>query len=148
MNYRKYKEGDTVRITGCQGRLFSNFGDLSLNSGVSLGVECVLIGSEDDQHDVRLPRGILAKGQSFISFACIELVHAVEDKPSSAIERVIISPNYQSFRITDPVSQIDVAQIWYGANRMPEEVAKMFIEDIKETYDSIIANGKTKDNQN
>lgn len=108
----------------------------------------MLTGGEDDQHDVRLPKGILAKGQTFISFACIELVHAVEDKPSSAIERVIISPNYQSFRITDPVSQIDIAQIWYGTNRMPEEVAKLFIEDIKETYDSIMASRKAKDNQN
>ena len=66
MNYRKYKEGDTVRITGCQGRLFSNFGDLSLNSGVSLGVECVLIGSEDDQHDVRFPMDSPQDARSFI----------------------------------------------------------------------------------
>ena len=142
MNYREYKEGDTVRITGCQGHLFCHFGTVRLNSDVQFGVECVLIGGEDDHRDVKLPRGILAYDQTHISLACIELVHAVEDKPSSAIERFNISPNYQSFRIIDPASQLEIAQIWYGTNRMPEEIAKAFIEDIKIAYDNIVTKRK------
>lgn len=142
MNYREYKEGDTVRIIGCQGRLFSTFGKKRLNGEIALGVECVLIGGENERNDVKLPRGILANDQTDLSLACIELVHAVEDKPSSAIERFNISPDYQSFRIIDPASQSAIAQIWHGKNRMPEEVAKAFIEDIKSAYDNIVTQRK------
>lgn len=87
MSYREYKEGDTVRVTGCQGRLFCNYSSRRLNSGVSLGVECVLVGGEDPYHVVRLPRGILADDNTYLSVACIELVQAVEDKISSDIEK-------------------------------------------------------------
>lgn len=143
MNYREYRTGDTIRVTGCQGRLFCSDSNRELNSDVSLGIECELIGSEDSRHDVRLPRGILTNDQTYLSVACIELVQAAEDKLSSAIEQFIISPDYQSFRITDPATQSDIAQIWYGRNRMPEEVAKAFIENIKDSYDDIITKRKT-----
>ena len=85
-NYRKYKKGDTVRVTGCQGRLFSSSGEIKLAEGVSLGVECVLNGDEDDDFDVKLPEGILVYDKEYISVACIELVEAVEDKQKGAIE--------------------------------------------------------------
>jgi hypothetical protein len=76
MKYRKYKEGDTIRITG--EKLFNSEGNVELKYGITL-VECVLVAGEDDAGDVRIPFDIL-KGQIYISKHCIELVQAVEDK--------------------------------------------------------------------
>ena len=52
MNYREYKDDDTIRITGCQGRLFCHFGTVRLNSDVQLGVECVFIGTVTEQGQI------------------------------------------------------------------------------------------------
>lgn len=76
MKRRKYKEGDTIRITG--EKLFNSAGTVELKYGITL-VECVLVKGEDDEGDVRIPFDIL-KGQIHISARCIELVQAVEDK--------------------------------------------------------------------
>lgn len=76
MKRRKYKEGDTIRITG--ENLFNSAGNVELKYGITL-VECVLVKGEDDAGDVRIPFDIL-KGQIYISVRCIELVQSVEDK--------------------------------------------------------------------
>lgn len=76
MKHRKYKEGDTIRITG--ERLFNSAGNVELKYGITL-VECVLVKGEDDAGDVRIPFDIL-KGQIYISARCIELVQSIEDK--------------------------------------------------------------------
>lgn len=76
MKRRKYKEGDTIRITG--ERLFNSSGNVELKDGIKL-VECVLVKGEDDEGDVRIPYDIL-KCNIWISNRCIELVQAVEDK--------------------------------------------------------------------
>ena len=76
MKRRKYKEGDTIRITG--ERLFNSSGGVDLKDGIKL-VECVLVKGEDEAGDVRIPFDIL-KGNIWISNRCIELVQSVEDK--------------------------------------------------------------------
>lgn len=141
MDYREYKEGDTVRVTGCQGRLFGACGLRTLNKGVELGVECVLVKGEDAECDVELPSGILSGDDVYISVACIELVKAAEEK-ASIIEHMDVGSNNQLFNVRDPVAQQLVAQIWYDADRLPKEVAKAFAEVIKAVYDSIVTKKK------
>ena len=142
MDYREYKEGDTIRVTGCQGRLFYSGGRKKLNNDVKLGVECVLVKGEDDEHDVVLPEGILADGHVYLSVACIELVQAVEYK-TSAIKHSDDGRDCQLFSVHDPAARRLVAHIWYDTNRLPKEVAKAFAEAIKAAYDSIVSNRKT-----
>lgn len=142
MDYREYKEGDTIRVTGCQGRLFYSGGRRKLNNDVKLGVECVLVRGEDSECDVKLPVGILADDDVYISVACIELVQAVEDK-IAVVKHIDDGPDSKLFSVRDPAVQRLVAQIWYDTDRLPEEVAKAFAEAIKATYDSIVTNRKT-----
>ena len=142
MSYREYREGDTIRVTGCQGRLFSAYGSKKLKNGVKLGVECVLVRGEDDVYDVRLPEGILADDDVYISVACIELVQAAEDK-TSAVKHSDDGRDCQLFSVHDPSAHRLVAQIWYDTDRLPKDVAKSFAEAIKATYDSIVTNRKT-----
>lgn len=143
MNYREYQEGDTIRVTGCQGRLFGACGARKLKNGVKLGVECVLVRGEDDEHDVVLPAGILADGDVYLSVACIELVQAVEDK-IAVVKHIDDGPDSKLFSVRDTCSaQRLVAQIWYDTDSLPEDVAKSFAEAIKSTYDSIVTNRKT-----
>lgn len=142
MNYREYKEGDTIRVTGCQGRLFGACGLRELNKGVKLGVECVLVSGEDAECDVQLPDGILSNNDTYISVACIELVQAVEEK-IAVVKHIDDGPDSKLFSVRDPSAQRLVAQVWYDTDRLPEEVAKAFAEAIKATYDSIVTNRKT-----
>lgn len=142
MKYRKYKEGDTIRITGEQGKLFNSQRTLELENGVELGVECVLVKGLDVEGDVKLSSGILANGNIYISARCIELVQAVEDKTLADIEHETINPGYHLLKVRDPKSRQLVAHICYGLNHLPKEVAKSFAESIKATYDSIINNSK------
>lgn len=136
-NYREYKEGDTIRVTGCQGRLFSSRGKRRLNDGVKLGVECVLVGSEDNDSDVRLPDGILANDAEFISVACIELVEAVEDKKKEAIvKHVDWGKHAQLYTVNTPDDEYAIAKIWY--DHLPKELAEKFAHAIKAAYDAII----------
>lgn len=142
MKYREYKKGDTIRVTGCQGRLFGACGLRELNKGVKLGVECVLVGGEDGECDVELPSGILSGDDVYISVACIELVKAVEEK-TVTVKYGDDGRDCQLFCVRDHVAQHLVAQIWYDTDRLPEEVAKAFAEAIKAVYDSIVTNRKT-----
>lgn len=136
-NYRKYKKGDTVRVTGFQGRLFSSAGEKKLGEDVSLGVECVLNGDEDYEFDVRLPEGILADGSVFISVACIELVEAVEDKQKGAIlEHIDWGEHSQLYKVKTPDNEYVIAKIWYY--HLPKDVAEKFAHAIKAAYDAII----------
>lgn len=135
--YRKYKKGDTVRITGFQGRLFGSTGERKLAEGVSLGVECVLNGGEDDDFDVKLPEGILVYDKEFISVACIELVEAVEDKQKGAIlEHIDWGEHCQLYTVNTPDDEYSIAKIWYY--HLPKDVAEKFAHAIKAAYDSII----------
>lgn len=137
MDYREYQEGDTIRVTGCQGRLFSACADRKLKNGVKLGVECVLVRGEDDVHDVCLPEGILAEDNVCLSVACIELVQAAEDK-TVVVTHIDIGPDKQLFSVSDPDVQQVIAKIWHDTDRLPEKVAKAFAEAIKAAYDSIV----------
>ena len=141
MDYREYREGDTIRVTGCQGRLFASTGGRKLAEGVSLGVECVLKAGEDADFDVMLPEGILDYDKVYINVACIALVQAVEDK-TSAIKHSDDGRDCQLFSVQAPDAHRLVAQIWYDTDRLPKEVAKAFAEAIKATYDSIVSNRK------
>lgn len=141
MDYREYQEGDTIRVTGCQGRLFSACADRKLKNGVKLGVECVLVRGEDDVHDVCLPEGILAEDNVCLSVACIELVQAVEYK-TSAIKHNDDGRDCQLFSVHDPEARRLIAQIWYDTARLPKEVAKAFAEAIKAAYDNIVTKRK------
>lgn len=139
MNYREYQAGDTIRVTDCQGRLFAAHGNRKLNNGVKLGVECVLVGGEDEEHDVKLPSGILYDGDVYISVACIELVQAVEDKPTYAIESKAVAikhfvdgPDDCLYVIDDYESKDAIARIWYDPHQVPREVVKVFVENIKD----------------
>lgn len=149
MNYREYQKGDTVRVTGCQGRLFGACGHRTLNEGVKLGVECVLVEGEDPECDVQLPEGILSGNDVYISVACIELVQAVEDKTTVAEDKPSVvkhsddGRDCQLFSVQDPAAHRLVAQVWYDTDRLPEEVAKAFAEAIKAVYDSIVIDRKT-----
>ena len=81
--YRRRRKGDTIRITGEHGKLFNScFGNVELNDGVELGVECVVATSEDDVGDVRIPLDIL-KNHMYISAKCTELVKAVEESETN-----------------------------------------------------------------
>ena len=142
--YREYRAGDTIRVTGCQGRLFGACGARKLKNGVELGVECVLVEGEDAEHDVKLPRGILADDNIYLSVACIELVQAVEDK-TAVVEHIDVGPDNRLFSVSDPESQQAIAQIWHDTDRLPEEVAKAFAESIKAAYDSIVIKRKLID---
>ena len=136
-NYREYKEGDTVRVTGCNGRLFSSCGKRQLKDGVKLGVECVLVTGEDNDVDVRLPEGILADGAEFISVACIELVEAVEDKQKEAIlEHINGGGHCNLYKVNTPDDNYVIAKIWY--DHLPKDVAEKFAHAIKAAYDAII----------
>lgn len=141
MNYRKYQAGDTIRVTGCQGRLFGACGLRALNKGVKLGVECVLVSGEDAECDVELPRGILSGNDVYISVACIELVKAVEDKQKEAIlEHIDVGKHCQLYKVNTPDNAYIIAQIWY--DHLPKDVAKKFAEAIKAAYDNIVINRK------
>ena len=143
MKYREYKEGDTIRVTGCQGRLFSGCGNTELNNGVKLGVECVLVEGEDAEHDVKLPKGILFDDDVYISVACIELVQAVEDKPKEAIlEHIDSGERCRLYRVSTSDGVYEIAKIWY--DNLPQDVAEKFAEAIKAAYDSIVINRKKK----
>lgn len=143
--YREYRAGDTIRVTGCQGRLFGACGARKLKNGVELGVECVLVRGEDDEHDVVLPEGILAAGDVYLSIACIELVQAVEEK-TAVLEHIDIGRYNQLFSISDPTSQQAIAQIWHDTDFLPKEVAKAFAEAIKAAYDNIVINRRSNSN--
>ena len=134
MDYREYKEGDTIRVTGCQGRLFSRGGDKKLNDGVELGVECVIVSGEDYDHDVRLPEGILADDDIFISVACIELVTPVEEKPKepATIEHIEDS---SIFIVHNGRNTKWLAKIWYDGG-LPKEVAEACANVIKAAHDT------------
>lgn len=136
-NYRKYKEGDTVRVTGFQGRLFASTGEKKLAEGFSLGVECVLKRGEDGDFDVRLPEGILAYDNEYISVACIELVEAVEDKQKGAIlKHIDRDEHHLLYKVNTPDDEYVIAQIWYS--HLPQDVAEKFAHAIKAAYDAII----------
>lgn len=81
--YRRRRKGDIIRITGKHGKLSNScFGNVELNDGVELGVECVVVTGENDVGDVRIPLGIL-KNHMYISAKCTELVKAVEESETS-----------------------------------------------------------------
>lgn len=144
MNYREYQAGDTIRVTGCQGRLFCCCGPRTLNKGVEFGVECVLVKGEDYECDVQLPDGILSNNDNYISVACIELVQAVEDKPKEAILKHTNAGKYcRLYTVNTSDGARKIAQIWYDSDQLPEEVAKKFAEAIKAAYDNIVADRKT-----
>ena len=149
MRYREYKEGDTVRVTGCQGRLFWGYYERKLAPGVPIGVECVLESDEDSDFTVRLPEGILQNDRHYISVACIELVQAVEDKiaavedKAALIEHIDVGPDNQLFSVSDPDSQEAIARVWYDKERLPEEVAEAFADAIKAAYDNIVVKRKS-----
>lgn len=134
-NYRKYKKGDTVRVTGCQGRLFASAGGRKLAEGVSLGVKCVLNGGEDDDFDVELPKGILLADMEYINVACIELVEAVEQK-GAILEHIDEGKHCQLYKVNTPDDEYKIAQIWY--DHLPKDVAEKFAHAIKAAYDAII----------
>ena len=135
IGYRKYKERDTVRVTGEQGRLFSSCGNLELENGIKLGVECILVKGEDADGDVRLPKGILDDNHVYISAKCIELVQAVEDK-TATISHIGACSNSQLYIIDDSMSKYAIARIWYDPDKVSGEVVKAFAEAIKAIYDN------------
>lgn len=160
IDYRRYKEGDTIRITGdCGQHLFnSEFGNVELNNGIELGVECVLVRGEYNNADVVIPRGILANDQVYLDARCIELVQAVEDKPV-VLDHINNGPDSQLYIIDDPTSRYSIARIWFDPSKVPGEFVKEFAEDIKafcdkktnkqkkeiETHTSIMENKTTND---
>lgn len=133
--HRFYRKGDTISVTGCLGFLFNRDANVRLNAGVELGVECVLTDSED-MGDVELPSGILANGQRYISTKCIELVQAIEDKPPVAnvpeVTHLYEGPDSNSCIIRDSKSKFSIARIWYDPRKVPMEVVKSFVENIKD----------------
>lgn len=133
--YRRYRKGDTISVTGCLGFLFNSDGNVELNTGVELGVKCVLIDGED-MGDVKLPSGILAKDQPYLSTKCIELVQAVEDKPpvvnEPAVKHFIEGPDDHLYVINDSKSKSEIASIWYNPRKVPMGVVKAFVENIKD----------------
>lgn len=130
-NYRKYKKGDTIRVTGFQGRLFGSCCKKKLADGVELGVECVLTKGEDDEHDVLLPEGILANGAGFLSVACIELVTPVEE----TVATIEHNEECSVFNVCNADDTRCVARIWYDGG-LPKEVAEKFAKDIKAAWDA------------
>ena len=149
MKYREYRAGDTISVTGFQGRLFRGCSGRKLAPGVPIGVECVLESDEESDFTVRLPKGILQDSYRYISVACIELVQAVEDKTTSVeektsvIEHIDVGQYNQLFSVSDPASQQAIAQIWHDTDFLPKEVAKAFAEAIKAAYDSIVINRRS-----
>lgn len=133
--YRKYKEGDTVRVTGEHEKLFSSCSNLELENGVKLGVECVLVRGEDADGEVRLPSGILNDNRVYISAKCVELVQAVEDK-TATISHINAGSNSQLYIIDDSMSKYSIARIWYDPDKLSGEVIKAFAESIKAIYDN------------
>ena len=132
ISYRRYREGDTIRITGdCGQHLFnSEFGNVELNKGIDLGVECVLVRGEYTNGDVVIPRGILANDQVYLDARCIKLVQAVEDKPV-VLDHINNGPDSQLYIIDDPTSRHSIARIWFDPSKVPGEFVKAFAEDIK-----------------
>lgn len=133
--YRRYRKGDTISVTGCLGCLFNDGGNVRLNNGVELGVECVLIDGED-MGDVKLPSGILADDQSYLSTKCIELVQAIEDKPPvenvPEVKHFIEGPDDHLYVVNDSKSKFAIARIWYNPRKVPMGVVKSFVENIKD----------------
>lgn len=132
MNTTNYKleKGDTVRVTGCHGRLFSALGSKrELADGVELGVECVLISGEDDTLDVELPKGILADGNHYIHISCVELVKKGERKAT-----IEVIDKYSVINVADSNGTHYLAKIWY--EDIPQGVAESVARVIKEAYDS------------
>ena len=151
MAYRKCRKGDTIRITGDRGQhLFNSEGNVELKYGVNLGIECVLVGGEDTVGNVEIPRGILANDQVYLDARCIELVQAVEDKPTAAVEdkaptvtHMVDGPDDCLYIIDDSESKDSIARIWYDPTQVPRKVVKAFVEDIK----AIIVKRKTKNSK-
>jgi hypothetical protein len=135
-NYREYKEGDTIRVTGCQGRLFGCGSKRELNDGVKLGVECVLTADEDGCNDVRLPEGILADGMVYLSAVCVELVKPVDETPVQKKPATIEHVEYNScFIVNNGDDTKWLAKIWYDGG-VPKEVAEACANLIKAAHDT------------
>lgn len=141
--YRRYKGGDTIRITGDRGQYLFNseVGNVELNNGIDLGVECVLVRGEDTVGNVEIPRGILANDHVYLDARCIELVQAVEDKPV-VLDHINNGPNSQLYIIDDPTSRYSIARIWFDPSKVPGEFVKVFAEDIKAFCDKKTNNQK------
>ena len=127
----KLEKGDTVRVTGCHGMLFNRkHQKLKLADGITLGIECVLMGGQNEDFVVQLPNGILADGMLFIHMACVELVKKGEHKPAT-IEH---NPACELFEVKAGADGRIVSQIWY--DDIPKEVAEICSKVIKEAYDA------------
>lgn len=134
-NNYKLEKGDTVRITGCRGRLFSGHGaERKLADGIELGVECVLITGEDDDLEIQLPKGILADGKQYIHMACAELVKKSEYK----FAIITHDPNCKIFEVRDGANEHFMAKIQY--EYIPKEVAEVCADFIKEAYNASALN--------
>lgn len=135
--YRRYRMGDTISITGCQGKLFNSDANLELKKCVELGVECVLVSGEDNHGNVKIPRGILDADHTYISAKCIELVKAVEDKPpvvnEPTVKHFVEGPDDHLYVINDSKLKSAIAWIWYNPKKVPVRVVKEFVENIKDT---------------
>ena len=143
IGYRRYKEGDTIRITGDSGQHLFNIecGNIELNKGIELGVECVVVRGEDINGTVVIPRGILSNDQVYLDARCIELVQAVEDKPV-VLDHINNGPDSQLYIIDDPTSRYSIARIWFDPSKVPGEFVKAFAEDIKAFCDKKTNNQK------
>ena len=143
IGYRRYKEGDTIRITGDSGQHLFNIecGNIELNKGIELGVECVVVRGEDINGTVVIPRGILSNDQVYLDVRCIELVQAVEAKPV-VLDHINNGPDSQLYIIDDPTSRYSIARIWFDPSKVPGEFVKAFAEDIKAFCDKKTNNQK------
>lgn len=124
-----------MRITGFNGRLFGSCGKRSLADGVELGVECVLKCGEDNDCDVKVPRGIFIDTQEYVSVACIELVKPVEEqkKKPAIIEHM---GEFDLLTVSNGEDTNYLAKIWY--DNIPKEIAEDFAQKVKEAYDSTL----------
>ena len=127
----KLEKGDTVRVTGCHGMLFNRkHQKLKLADGITLGIECVLMGGQNEDFVVQLPNGILADGMLFIHMACVELVKKGEHKPAT----IMHDPVCKLFEVRDGADEHFVSKIQY--EYIPKEVAEVCSKVIKEAYDA------------
>lgn len=134
-NYREYKAGDTVCVTGFNGYLYNGRGfRRELADGVKLGVTCELRSDQDHDLEVGLPDGILADGNSYIHISCISLVQAVEDKRKEAI--IEHKAMYNMYEVNNHDDTRHVAKVWYDDRDLPKDVAEKLAKDIKAAYDA------------
>lgn len=134
-NYRKYKAGDIVEVTGLNGSLYNSYTELRLSDESNLTFFCKLVSDEDDDGDVLIPHGFFRDHEAYVHVSCIALVKPVEEIKHVAI--IVHAEEHKCFVISSNDHHEKRIAILYYVDGITREQAEKFANDIKAAYDDM-----------